>query len=186
MSEFVRHKKRQTTYEVLKRGFRLPVKGVPNDGDGLILPAGMLDPNMAVTLRVQVSKPEEVTDETTWVVYVGLDVQGYYWTRPEPEFDDGRFEPVTPLEPPVRNLDDEPVLEFHDPAAALREIADQIEAGKYGKVAIGAVVLRQDADTVIPFGIGPASDALAVIELCRDGAATIEAIASEVADEDHN
>lgn len=56
---------------------------------------------------------------------------------------------------------------FRDPAATLRDIADEIEAGKYGAVGcLGIVVMGDDLEV---FGAGPDSEGPAVAVLLHAG-----------------
>lgn len=56
---------------------------------------------------------------------------------------------------------------FRDPAATLRKIADEIDAGTYGPVGCAALVVM--ADTVEVFGMGEDSGAPSVAMLFHAG-----------------
>jgi len=56
---------------------------------------------------------------------------------------------------------------FRDPAAEMRKIADDIEAGEYGEVGSVGVVLL--GDTMEVFGFGPDSEAPSVALLLHAG-----------------
>ena len=71
---------------------------------------------------------------------------------------------------------------FRDPAATLRHIADEIDAGKYGAVGTLGVVLL--GDTCEVFGAGPDSEPCSTALLLQAGAhRMIAAIANHGATE---
>lgn len=159
MTEIVRHLKRDTLYRVVRRGHIFPPAVSRRDGDGIVcvipeIQAGDL------LLGIQVSRPDDLTDDTPWVIYASISGDRRFWARPEPEFDDGRFEPA--------------LLDYLVPSAALREIADRLETGRYGKQidCVGVVILAEDG--IVPFGLGPESSAGAVAGLLRQGADEID------------
>lgn len=71
------------------------------------------------------------------------------------------------MKPPVAEVVDLYPSNFRDPAATLRVIADEIEAGKYGAVSTVGVALL--GDTLEVFGMGQDSDGCSVALVLHAG-----------------